>query len=194
MRVLLNREGGTVAMVALLLVSTEVSPAILSANMLLEEDQTVVIEPLTQSEIEYLIGVAPASAFPVQRLSKEEMVSVNGRFGPVGAAVGAISGATAYLGGAIGTGDGNMRDFVVATVGSAAVGFVLGPTSQFGANAIVQGSLYFYAGLAAGLAMRGCSSCHAAYPVKTNWNVAPLVDSPPLFQKTAVFRPGEITP
>lgn len=149
---------------------------------------------LTEEEVEYLTGSLPASTFPAERLGSQEMASASGRFGPVGAAVGAITGAAGYFGEAIVSGNGSASGLIIATTVGAAAGFLTGGTSSFGASAIAFGSIAFYGGLATGMLNRGCSSCHAAYPVKTNWNVAPLVDSPPLFQKTVVFRPGEIRP
>ncbi|MEN7529926.1 MULTISPECIES: hypothetical protein [unclassified Cupriavidus] len=123
--------------------------------------------PITTEDIEYLTTMLPDRPPHLESIDTSEMDEVRGRFGPVGAAIGAITGAAGYFGEAIVSGQGSTQGLLIATGVGAATGFIMGPAGNLGANAILGGTMGFYGGMATGLLGRGCSGCHADYSKKS---------------------------
>lgn len=91
----------------------------------------------------------------MRKISLQNLACVSGAFGPVGAAVGAVVGATGYVAERMGAGEEGTLLGLAATAGAnAAVGFVSGPLGssalRTGAAAVVGVNGAFYGGLAAG--------------------------------------------
>ncbi len=103
----------------------------------------------------------------MRELSMCDMELVSGAVGPVGAAIGAGAAAAGYIGYAIGTGEGNMTDFLGATGAGAIGGFFFGPAGgaimQTGAHAVLQPTIGFYGGMAAGFGMSALDSAGTNY-------------------------------
>jgi hypothetical protein len=130
-------------------------------------------QTLTPEEMNFLFNTfhkgeknEPKFAF----LSEEEAVHTVGKIGPAGAVVGAIGGASAYIGAAMVDGDATVKGLAQATVSGALAGALLGPGAPVVANSILASQVGFYGGMAGALIVNSgggggggsCSSCHSA--------------------------------
>jgi len=111
----------------------------------------------------------------VRELSMQDMEMVSGAFGPVGAAIGAVSGAATYVGYAAGSGEGSFAGLVGNTLAGAAIGFATGPAGlsamQTGAYVVIGSQVGFYGGMAGGLTERAIDAAGTDYNVAgTNYN------------------------
>ncbi len=120
---------------------------------------------MNDEELAYLFGAGNVTLARelLSYLDERAMSETEGRFGPAGAFVGAVTSGAVYVGGVMGSGqDGSWGDFAGAVVGGALLGGFLGPAGNLGANTILGSQLGFYSGFFGGLVSGGCSgSCHA---------------------------------
>lgn len=103
----------------------------------------------------------------MKELSTRDLELVSGAVGPIGAVIGAATGAATYVGYSIATGQGSLSGLFGSTATSAGVGFVSGPTGlsamQAGALTIGGTQLGFYGGMLGGYVQSGIDAAGTNY-------------------------------